>query len=125
MLSVLDDEAYRQLAAVAHSLNMGVLTEASNAEELERAITLGAKVVGINNRDLRDLSIDLNRTRELAPRLPEGVTIISESGISHYRQVRELSQFANGFLIGSALMSEPDLNAAVRRVLLGENKFAA
>ncbi|AIN15019.1 indole-3-glycerol phosphate synthase family protein [Yersinia pseudotuberculosis IP 32953] len=122
MLSVLDDEAYRQLAAVAHSLNMGVLTEASNAEELERAITLGAKVVGINNRDLRDLSIDLNRTRELAPRLPEGVTIISESGISHYRQVRELSQFANGFLIGSALMSEPDLNAAVRRVLLGENK---
>lgn len=122
MLSVLDDETYRQLAAVAHSLNMGVLTEASNAEELDRAITLGAKVVGINNRDLRDLSIDLNRTRELAPRLPAGVTIISESGINAYRQVRELSHFANGFLIGSALMSEPDLNTAIRRVLLGENK---
>ncbi|WP_145582057.1 bifunctional indole-3-glycerol-phosphate synthase TrpC/phosphoribosylanthranilate isomerase TrpF [Yersinia vastinensis] len=122
MLSVLDDDSYRQLAAVAHSLNMGVLTEASNAEELDRAIALGAKVVGINNRDLRDLSIDLNRTRELAPRLPEGVTVISESGINHYRQVRELSHIANGFLIGSALMSETDLNAAVRRVLLGENK---
>lgn len=122
MLSVLDDECYRQLAAVAHSLNMGVLTEASNAEELERAIALGAKVVGINNRDLRDLSIDLNRTRELAPRLPAGVTVISESGINYYRQVRELSDVANGFLIGSALMSEPNLNAAVRRVLLGENK---
>lgn len=122
MLSVLDDDTYRQLAAVAHSLNMGVLTEASNAEELDRAITLGAKVVGINNRDLRDLSIDLNRTRELAPRLPAGVTVISESGINYYRQVRELSHVANGFLIGSALMSETDLNAAVRRVLLGENK---
>ncbi|CNH33409.1 bifunctional indole-3-glycerol-phosphate synthase TrpC/phosphoribosylanthranilate isomerase TrpF [Yersinia mollaretii] len=122
MLSVLDDERYRQLAAVAHSLNMGVLTEASNGEELDRAIALGAKVVGINNRDLRDLSIDLNRTRELAPRLPAGVTVISESGINHYRQVRELSDVANGFLIGSALMSEPNLNAAVRRVLLGENK---
>ncbi|HFT5240470.1 TPA: bifunctional indole-3-glycerol-phosphate synthase TrpC/phosphoribosylanthranilate isomerase TrpF [Yersinia enterocolitica] len=122
MLSVLDDESYHQLAAVAHSLNMGVLTEASNAEELDRAIALGAKVVGINNRDLRDLSIDLNRTRELAPRLPAGVTAISESGINHYRQVRELGHIANGFLIGSALMSEPDLNAAVRRVLLGENK---
>ncbi|MCB5308443.1 bifunctional indole-3-glycerol-phosphate synthase TrpC/phosphoribosylanthranilate isomerase TrpF [Yersinia massiliensis] len=122
MLSVLDDESYLQLAAVAHSLNMGVLTEASNAEELDRAIALGAKVVGINNRDLRDLSIDLNRTRELAPRLPAGVTVISESGINHYRQVRELGHIANGFLIGSALMSEPDLNAAVRRVLLGENK---
>lgn len=122
MLSVLDDEQYRQLAAVAHSLKMGVLTEVSNEEELERAIALGAKVVGINNRDLRDLSIDLNRTRQLAPRLGHDVTVISESGINTYAQVRELSHFANGFLIGSALMSHDDLNAAVRRVLLGENK---
>ncbi len=122
MLSVLDDDQYRQLSAVAHSLNMGVLTEVSNEEELERAIALKAKVVGINNRDLRDLSIDLNRTRELAPRLGHGVTVISESGINTYAQVRELSRFANGFLIGSALMSHEDLNAAVLRVLLGENK---
>lgn len=122
MLSVLGDEQYRQLAAVAHSLSMGVLTEVSNDEELERAIALGAKVVGINNRDLRDLSIDLNRTRQLAPRLGTGVTVISESGINTYREVRELSHFANGFLIGSALMAHDDLNAAVRRVLLGENK---
>lgn len=122
MLSVLDDEQYRQLAAVAHSLNMGVLTEVSNEEELERAIALEAKVVGINNRDLRDLSIDLNRTRQLAPRLGAGVTVISESGINTYAQVRELSHFANGFLIGSAMMEQADLNAAVRRVLLGENK---
>lgn len=123
MLSVLNDEQYCQLAAVAHSLNMGVLTEVSNEEELERAIELKAKVVGINNRDLRDLSIDLNRTRELAPRLTHGVTVISESGISNYGQIRELSHFANGFLIGSALMSEDDLNVAVRRVMLGENKI--
>ena len=122
MLSVLDDDQYRQLAAVAHSLNMGVLTEVSNEEELERAIALEARVVGINNRDLRDLSIDLNRTRQLAPRLSHGVTVISESGINSYAQVRELSHFANGFLIGSALMSEADLHAAVRRVLLGDNK---
>ncbi|WP_436857889.1 bifunctional indole-3-glycerol-phosphate synthase TrpC/phosphoribosylanthranilate isomerase TrpF [Citrobacter tructae] len=122
MLSVLDDEQYRQLAAVAHSLSMGVLTEVSNNEELERAIALGAKVVGINNRDLRDLSIDLNRTRQLAPKLGQGVTVISESGINTYGQVRELSHFANGFLIGSALMAHDDLNAAVRRVLFGENK---
>jgi len=122
MLSVLDDEQYRQLAAVAHSLKMGVLTEVSNEEELERAIALEAKVVGINNRDLRDLSIDLNRTRQLAPRLGAGVTVISESGINSYAQVRELSHFANGFLIGSAMMEQDDLSAAVRRVLLGENK---
>lgn len=104
---------------------MGVLTEVSNEEELERAIALEAKVVGINNRDLRDLSIDLNhkRTRQLAPRLGAGVTVISESGINSYARVRgELSHFANGFLIGSAMMEHDDLNAAVRRVLLGENK---
>lgn len=122
MLSVLDDDQYRQLAAVAHSLSMGVLTEVSNEEELERAIALKAKVVGINNRDLRDLSIDLNRTRLLAPRLGHDVTVISESGINTNAQVRELSHFANGFLIGSAMMEHDDLNAAVRRVLLGENK---
>lgn len=122
MLSVLNDEQYRQLAAVAHSLNMGVLTEVISDEELERATALGAKVVGINNRDLRDLSIDLDRTRRLAPKVAHGVTVISESGINSYAQVRELSHFANGFLIGSALMSEDDLAAAVRRVIMGDNK---
>lgn len=122
MLSVLDDDSYRRLADVAHSLDMGVLTEVISEQELARAIDLKAKVVGINNRDLRDLSIDLDRTRRLAPQLPDGVTVISESGINHYHQVRELSRFANGFLIGSALMAEADLQRAVRKVLLGENK---
>ncbi|ACS85725.1 bifunctional indole-3-glycerol-phosphate synthase TrpC/phosphoribosylanthranilate isomerase TrpF [Musicola paradisiaca] len=122
MLSVLDDNSYRQLAAVAHSLNMGILTEVSNEEELARAIALEARVVGINNRDLRDLSIDLNRTRTLAPQLPADVTVISESGISRYAQIQALSQYANGFLIGSSLMAEDDLTLAVRRVVLGDNK---
>ena len=79
-------------------------------------------MVGINNRDLRDMSIDLNRTRQLAARLGPDVTVISESGIHTYAEVRELSHFANGFLIGSALMEQADLEAAVKRVLLGENK---
>ncbi|MHA7846735.1 bifunctional indole-3-glycerol-phosphate synthase TrpC/phosphoribosylanthranilate isomerase TrpF [Serratia sp. D1N4] len=122
MLSVLNDEQYRQLATVAHSLNMGVLTEVISEEELQRAVQLEAQVIGINNRDLRDLSIDLNRTRVLAPLVPQGVTVISESGINNYGQIRELSHFANGFLIGSALMSESDLRSAVRRVILGDNK---
>lgn len=122
MLSVLNDEQYRTLAQLAHSLNMGVLTEVSNQQELQRAITLQAKVVGINNRDLRDLSIDLRRTRQFAPHLPAGVTIISESGILQHRHVRELSPLVNGFLIGSALMAQDDLHSAVRRVILGDNK---
>jgi len=60
---VLNNEQYRQLAAVAHCFNMGVLTEVISEEELQRAIALGAQLVGINNRDLRDLSIDLGRPR--------------------------------------------------------------
>ncbi|GEA49647.1 tryptophan biosynthesis protein TrpCF [Vibrio inusitatus NBRC 102082] len=122
MLSVLNDDEYRELATVAHSLDMGVLTEVSNEEELERAIELKAKVVGINNRNLRDLTIDLNRTKQLAPKLPEGTTVISESGIYNHQQVRDLAKFANGFLIGSSLMSEDNIELAVRKVLLGENK---
>lgn len=122
MLSVLDDDEYQKLAKVATSLNLNYLTEVSNEEELERAIALKAPIVGINNRNLRDLSITLERTKELAPRLPEGTVVISESGIHNHQQVKELSQYANGFLIGSSLMSETNLEIAVRRVLLGENK---
>lgn len=125
MLSVLDDDQYRELAAVAHQLNMGILTEVSNEEELERALSLQAKVIGINNRNLRDLSTDLNRTKQLAPtirqRAPEAV-IISESGINTHQQVRDLAQYADGFLIGSSLMSEDNLEMAVRRITLGDNK---
>ncbi|MDG3088332.1 bifunctional indole-3-glycerol-phosphate synthase TrpC/phosphoribosylanthranilate isomerase TrpF [Vibrio hannami] len=122
MLSVLNDAEYQELADTAHSLGLGILTEVSNEEELERAIKLKAKVVGINNRNLRDLSIDLNRTRELAPKLPEGTTVISESGIYTNQQVRDLAKCANGFLIGSSLMAEDNLELAVRSVLLGDNK---
>lgn len=122
MLSVLNDAEYQTLATVAHELNLGVLTEVSNDEELERAIALNARVVGINNRNLRDLSIDLNRTKVLAPRLPDDCIVISESGIYTHQQIRELAPFANGFLIGSSLMAETDVEQAVRRVLYGDNK---
>ncbi|MBD2797078.1 bifunctional indole-3-glycerol-phosphate synthase TrpC/phosphoribosylanthranilate isomerase TrpF [Xenorhabdus sp. 18] len=122
MLSVLDDDTYRELSSLAHSLEMGVLTEVSNEDERQRAIALGAKVIGINNRDLRDLYIDLERTRKLSVGLPEGTIVISESGIQQHRQVRELSQFANGFLIGSSLMAQQNLDLALRRLILGNNK---
>ncbi|WP_375750205.1 bifunctional indole-3-glycerol-phosphate synthase TrpC/phosphoribosylanthranilate isomerase TrpF [Vibrio sp. HN007] len=122
MLSVLNDDEYQELADVAHSLGLGILTEVSNEEELERAIKLKAKVVGINNRNLRDLSIDLNRTKELAPKLPDGTIVISESGIYNNQQVRDLANHADGFLIGSSLMAEENLELAVRSVLLGDNK---
>ena len=122
MLSVLTDRAYSELAAVATSQQMGILTEVSNEEELERAIALGAKVVGINNRNLRDLTIDLNRTKQLAPRLPGDRIVICESGIYSHAQVKDLSAFANGFLVGSSLMAQDDVDLACRQLILGQNK---
>lgn len=122
MLSVLTDEQYRTLADIAHQLGMGVLTEASTEQEVHRAVALDAKVIGINNRNLRDLTTDLNRTKQLAPLIPKGTTVISESGVYTHQEVLDLIPYASGFLIGSALMSEDNLELAVRRVLLGENK---
>ncbi|WP_162515882.1 bifunctional indole-3-glycerol-phosphate synthase TrpC/phosphoribosylanthranilate isomerase TrpF [Aeromonas sobria] len=122
MLSVLTDEGYRTLFAVAKELGLGVLTEVSNEEELTRAIALGAPVIGINNRDLRDLSVDLNRTKQLAKDIPADRVVISESGINHRAQVADLRPYAKGFLVGSSLMAEPDLEAAVRKLTLGQNK---
>ncbi|UUM31595.1 bifunctional indole-3-glycerol-phosphate synthase TrpC/phosphoribosylanthranilate isomerase TrpF [Vibrio japonicus] len=125
MLSVLNDDEYRTLADVAHSLNMGILTEISNEDELHRAVNLGAQVIGINNRNLRDLTTDLNRTKELSPlirQLAPQATVISESGIYNNQQVRDLAEYADGFLIGSSLMAEKNLELAVRKVILGENK---
>lgn len=122
MLSVLNDDEYRALAAVAHQLNMGVLTEVSTEEERQRAINLNAKVVGINNRDLRDLSIDLARTQRLSQGLAKETIIISESGIHTHQQVKQLSQYANGFLVGSALMSQENIDQAVRALILGKHK---
>ena len=126
MLSVVNDETYRVLADLAHSLGMGVLTETSNEEEFERALALGAKIIGVNNRNLHDLTVDLNRVIELtekyADRIPADVRIISESGIYNHKQIRQLQKVAHGFLIGSSLMGNQDLNNAVRSVIFGENK---
>jgi len=76
MLSVLDDEQYKALHAVADSLNMSVLTEVSNEEEVHRALALDAQIIGINNRDLRDLSTDLATTEKLRKLIPQDKVVI-------------------------------------------------
>ncbi len=122
MLSVLNDEEYLALASVAKSLNMSILTEVSNEEEVTRALALDAELIGINNRDLRDLSTDLATTEKLRKLIPEDKVVISESGIYTHRDVKRLSPICDGFLVGSSLMAEQDLELACRRLILGENK---
>ncbi|MGB0835602.1 MAG: bifunctional indole-3-glycerol-phosphate synthase TrpC/phosphoribosylanthranilate isomerase TrpF [Psychrobium sp.] len=123
MLSVLDDDKYIELAEVANQYSMDILTEVSNQEELERALALDAKIIGINNRDLRDLSIDLNTTKKFAPKIGDDRIVISESGISTHQQITDLAPFANGFLVGSSLMAHDDIDLACRRLIFGENKI--
>lgn len=126
MLSVLTDEEYATLADIAHEYNMDVLTEVSNEEETTRALTLGAKIIGINNRDLRDLSTNLATTERLVPFIKaypdfKGV-IISESGIYSKQDINRLSPLVDGFLVGSALMAQDDLNQAVAQLVYGKIK---
>ncbi|GAB58632.1 bifunctional indole-3-glycerol-phosphate synthase TrpC/phosphoribosylanthranilate isomerase TrpF [Rheinheimera nanhaiensis] len=122
MLSVLNDDEYRELAATAAKLNMTVLTEVSNEAETLRAVALNAGLIGINNRNLRDLSTNLDTSFELAKLIPEDRTVVSESGIYTNQQVRQLAKVADAFLIGSSLMAQQDLAAATRKLVLGEHK---
>lgn len=122
MLSVLDDAQYRELAAIARQLNMTVLTEVSNEEETRRAVALDAELIGINNRDLRDLSTNLDTSFTLATLIPADRTVVSESGIYTNQQVRRLALVADAFLVGSSLMAEANLALATRKLVQGEHK---
>lgn len=122
MLSVLSDEEYQTLSRLADQLQMGVLTEVNDEEEVERAIALDAKVIGINNRDLRDLSIDTTKTARLSALIPDERIVISESGILTHRDLAPLAPYADGYLIGSALMEQPDLQSATRAMVKGAHK---
>ena len=112
MLSVVPDDVYRELADLAADLGMDVLTEVSTPEEMHRAAHLGARVIGINNRDLRTLATDLARTEELAPLAPSGVVLVGESGVEGPDDVRRLAGLVDALLIGSALSGAPDPGAA-------------
>ncbi|MCL3776595.1 MULTISPECIES: tryptophan synthase subunit beta [unclassified Actinomyces] len=108
MLSVVPDDVYRELAHLAASLGMEVLTEVSTVEELHRAAALGAAVVGINNRDLRTLATDVARTEQLAPLAPAGVVLVGESGVGSADDVRRLAPWVDALLIGSSLSGAED-----------------
>ena len=122
ILAVLSDRQYRELADAAAAHRMAVLTEVATPQEAARAVTLGAAIVGINNRNLRDGSIDLARTPPLAATLAATPLLISESGLSSHAHVRALSPSVDGFLVGGALMAQPDLSIAVRRLIFGDHK---
>ncbi|XRY30496.1 MAG: bifunctional indole-3-glycerol-phosphate synthase TrpC/phosphoribosylanthranilate isomerase TrpF [Buchnera aphidicola (Tetraneura akinire)] len=122
MLSILEDNQYLILSNIAKSMNMSVLTEINNEKELKRAIKLNASIIGINNRNLNDFSIDINTTKNLSKKIPKSRILISESGINKYNQIRELSKLVDGFLIGTHVMSSSQPEYAIRSLIFGNNK---
>ncbi|MEP1445582.1 MAG: bifunctional indole-3-glycerol-phosphate synthase TrpC/phosphoribosylanthranilate isomerase TrpF [Paraglaciecola sp.] len=127
MLSVLNDEQYVELAELAQHYQLDVLTEVSNEQEVLRACALQAKIIGINNRDLRDLSTDLATTERLVPLIKKHANhdhvIISESGIYSHQDVLRLAPLVEGFLVGSSLMSENDIELAAKQLVYGTVKI--
>ncbi|PKG47752.1 MULTISPECIES: indole-3-glycerol phosphate synthase TrpC [Halomonadaceae] len=117
IVAALDDSQLRDLHQQANQLGMDVLVEVHDADELERALALELKLVGINNRNLHTFDTSLNTTLDLLPRIPEGVTVITESGI-HTRDDVELMRDhnVNGFLVGEAFMRESDPGLALKRL---------
>ena len=115
IVAALDDDELEQLYALAGTLELDALVEVHDAPELEVAARLGARVIGINNRDLTTLAVDTARTFELLAGVPGGTLIVSESG---WRTRRELDALAaasvNAVLIGEALMRSADIESACR-----------
>lgn len=122
MLSVLDDATYAQCAIAVRALGMEAITEVHDADEMTRARHLGAAIVGINNRNLKTLEVDLSVTEALAPMRPPGALLVSESGLAGHHHVRRLRRHVDAFLVGTALMRAPDLSVAVRELLYGRVK---
>ncbi len=118
IMAALDDMQAAEIASVASEWKMDVLVEVHDEKELERAAHIGGTLLGINNRNLKTLTIDLATTERLAPRAPKGTPLVCESGIETAADVQRMQRIGvTRFLVGSALMVQPDVAQAVRTLL--------
>jgi indole-3-glycerol phosphate synthase len=114
------------LQGLAHDLDLDAIVEICGPDELEIALEVDADVIGINNRDLTDFSVDIHRTLELLADVPAGKTVVSESGISYREQIEELERVGvDAVLVGETLMRAPDPEAAVRELTRSEEPTQA
>jgi indole-3-glycerol phosphate synthase len=114
------------LHGLTDDLDLDAVVEISRGEELETALEVGADVIGINNRDLEDFSVDIQRTFDLLADVPAGKTVVSESGIVRREQIEELEGVGvDAVLVGEVLMRAPDPEAAVRELARTEEPTQA
>jgi indole-3-glycerol phosphate synthase len=122
IVAALGDEALRSLRQEARSIDLDCLVEVHDDEELERALEAGAEVIGINNRNLDNMSVDIATTYELMPSVPAGKTVVAESGISSREELEELERVGvDAVLIGTSLMAGGDPEAKLRELAGGGN----
>ena len=118
IMAALDDGAAAEIEAAAIALGMDVLVEVHDRDELDRALRLRSRLIGVNNRDLRDFTVDFARTYELVGHAPAGCTFVAESGLETRADLDAMA--ARGvrcFLIGEALMRQKDVAAATRALV--------
>lgn len=123
ILSILNDMQYTFLYNTAKNMKMNIITEVNNEIELKRALYLPSEIIGINNRNLNDFSIDISKTEKIAPLIPKKKIIISESGIINYNIIQRLKKYVNGFLIGTAIMKKKDIESSINSLIFGKNKI--
>ncbi len=118
ILAMVDDGTARALIEEAERFGMDVLVEVHDESEMERADRLEARLIGINNRNLKTFVTDLNVTQKLAPKAPRDAHLVAESGLSAPADLKRLAQVhVTSVLIGESLMRQKDVEAATRRLL--------
>ncbi|MBA4048907.1 MAG: indole-3-glycerol phosphate synthase TrpC [Sphingomonas sp.] len=118
IMAALGDDQLAELEAAAIECGMDVLVEVHDAKELARALKLKSRLIGVNNRDLRDFTVSFDRTYELIGKAPEGCTFVAESGLSSRDDLAAMrAHGVNCFLIGEALMRADNVEAATRAML--------
>jgi indole-3-glycerol phosphate synthase len=124
IVRILDDERLRSFRALAEGLGMAVLVEAHDGTEVERAVAAGAKVIGINNRNLETFETRIDVTLSLADRVPSDVVLVSESGIHTAADVRRVGEMgADAVLVGESLLRQEDPGEGVA-ALTGHRKVS-
>jgi indole-3-glycerol phosphate synthase len=122
----MDEGELAWLSREARALDLDAIVEIHDEEELERALEVDADVLGINNRNLEDFSVDIQRTFDLLADVPAGKVVVSESGIHNREQIEDLEQVGvDAILIGEAVMRAPDPEAAVRELTRSEEPTQA